>query len=341
VGESKVRPMEAENSSERGIPGLESVLDPVVMEQHLRRVLPDDRGPIRDLRFRILRHKRGRCTFEIAWPGADGWRAVIGKAYATDRADVYRTMETIRAAGFGPDDAFSIPEPLGYVPELHVLLQEKVHGPRAKQVFLTGSERDRTDAAERAGRWLARFQATAPLLGEADPAEDLLQSAQQWSRDLTAVGGPLADKAARLGEQLAAAARGRRPIEFCAGHGDFRSGQILLAERRTVTVDWDRYDAADPCRDVATFVVGLERIAWKIPDASALLDRVAEHFLGAYFSCVSPAVRVNLPLYEAARCLAEAHKDVRRRETGWIGKAPAILDHGLRALAMAQAEGRP
>jgi aminoglycoside phosphotransferase (APT) family kinase protein len=336
VGESWGRTIDTGHVRDRGLPGLEAVLDPVLIEQHLRRVLPGEWGPFRDTRSRILRHKKGRrCTFEIAWPGADGWRAVIGKVYPTDRADIYRTMETIRGAGFGPDDEFSIPEPLAYVPELHLLLQEKVHGPRAKQVLMTGSERDRTDAAERAGRWLARFQATAPRIGEADPAEDPLQSAQEWSRGLTEVGGALADRAARLGEQLEVAVRGRRPIEVCAGHGDFRSGQILLAEGRTATVDWDRHDVADPCRDAATFVVGLKRISWKEPDASAMLDRVAEHFLEAYFSWGSPTVRADLPLYEAARCLGEAHKDVRRREAGWAEKASDILDQGLRALALA------
>jgi aminoglycoside phosphotransferase (APT) family kinase protein len=334
VGESEVHPIDPGNLRDRGVPGLEAILDPVRMEQLLRQVLPDRWGPVRDVRFQILKHNRGRCTFEIAWPGADGVRAVIGKVYATDRADIYRTMETIRRAGFGPDDEFSIPEPLAYVPELCLLLQEKVHGPRAKEVFLTGSERDRTDAAERAARWLARFQATAPPLEDADRADDPLQSVEEWSQGLTDAGGPLADKAARLGEQLEVAARERRPIELCAGHGDYRSGQILLAEGRTVTVDWDRYDVANPIRDVATFVVALKRIGWKNPDSNAVLDRVAERFLATYLSSVSPEVRSNLQFYEAARCLQVASKDVARREAGWIGKASAILDLGLALLTL-------
>src|SRR5919197_1030323 len=66
---------------------------------------------------------------------------------------------------FGPEQEVSIPEPLAYVPELRLLLQEKVDGPRAKEIFLADDERRRVDASVRSARWLARFHAIAPRSG--------------------------------------------------------------------------------------------------------------------------------------------------------------------------------
>ena len=318
--------------NDAGIPSLDAVLHPVTMTRHLRQVLPERWGPIRDIQFQILKRHRTRCTFAISWPGPHGWRMVIGKVFAVDRADVYRAMEAIRRAGFGPDEEFSIPEPLAYIPDLRLLLQEHVPGPRAKQVLVTGSERDRAAAADRAAQWLARFQAIGPRIGEADRVDDLLQTCERWSRGVTDVGGSLAEKATRLGGELEGIARWLRPIELCAGHHHYTGGQILLSERRTATIDWDGYALADPAADAATFVVDLKRIGWKNPSSNEALGQVATFFVMKYFSLVPPAIRVNLPFYAAARCLRLAYNDVEHREAGWCEKAGAMLDEGLRIL---------
>jgi len=304
----------------------------LVTAQTLGRVLPEHWRPIRNVHFQILRRHRTRCTFEISWPGADGQRAVIGKAYATDREDVYRAMATIWRVGFASDEAFSIPQPITYVPELKLLLQEKVHGPRAKDGVLTGTERDRLEVAERCAHWLARFQAMAAPEGQAYRVNDVLDSVNEWSRAFGAADELLADKATRLREQLEAAVRGLRPTELCAGHGHYSIGQVLLAHDRTVTVDWDGHDVADPCRDVATFVVDLRRIGAKNPGAIPALDQTLDRFLATYCSLKRSGIRANLPFYAAARCLRLAHKDVDHRKADWAKRAAAMLDEGLRVL---------
>src|SRR2546425_2264663 len=152
--------------SDPGIPTLEKAFDPVVLGEYLPEVLPSEWGAIRNVRLQVLKHHPGlRCTFEIGLGTARGCSSLIGKVYATDRADVYEAMERIRRAGFGQDQEFSIPHPLGYLPELRLLLLEKVEGTRVGEVFLEGSDRDRAGAAERCARWLARFHAEAPKVG--------------------------------------------------------------------------------------------------------------------------------------------------------------------------------
>ena len=127
-----------------------------------------DRESARPLeaRVHVLKHYPGkRCTVAIAARTTSGWHDLIGKVYATDRSDVYRALDGIRQAGFGPDAAFSIPQPLVFVPALRLLLLEKVQGTVAREIVLAGHERDRALAAQQCAYWLARFQAVAPRSG--------------------------------------------------------------------------------------------------------------------------------------------------------------------------------
>ena len=149
-----------------GISTLGEVLDPATARTYLGQALSDHGQTIEDIRFQILKHHPGkRCTLNISVRTPDGWRALIGKVYAEDRSDVYRAMHEISRVGFGPKEALGIPQPIAYVPALHLLLQENIDGPRAKEIFLTGDERERADASERSARWLAQFHAMAPRSG--------------------------------------------------------------------------------------------------------------------------------------------------------------------------------
>ena len=338
-----------------GIPTLQRVLDPVTMAEHLRRVLPDRCGSARQIRIHILKRHRTRCTFEIEWTSEAALAAMVGKVYAADRVDVYRAMNAIRAAGFGPEDAFSIPEPLAYLPDQRLLLQEKVSGPRVKHVFLTGAEPDRVEAAERCAGWLTRFQASAPRCGQPYVVEDVLESLDEWLQSLDAAGDELAGKAKRLRKKIEAAAAELEPTESRPGHAHYTSGQILLAELRTpsgdsssttgsngvpvqrqdrtAVFDWDGYDVADPSRDVACFVVDLNRLARKTPAASATLRQAADVFLKTCRAHAGENVVVNLPFYAAALYLRLAGRDMGKHGPE---KASATLDDGLRLLDRGQ-----
>src|SRR3989442_13137492 len=120
--------------SDPGIPTLEKAFDPFVLGDELPEVFPSEWGTIRNVRLQVLKHHPGnRCTFEIALGTTTGSHSLIGKVYATDRFDVYEAMERIRRAGFGEGQEFSIPRPHGYLPELHLILQEKVEGTRSEE----------------------------------------------------------------------------------------------------------------------------------------------------------------------------------------------------------------
>src|SRR5437879_615348 len=317
------------------IPTLAAVLDPTELAKQLSLPSFSQWGwnTSQVVRPRVLRWKRGvQCTFEITLQTANGWHELIGKVCAEDRSDVYRTMQEIRQGGFGAEEEFAIPRPVAFLAPLRLLLYEKVPGVQAQEFILNPNESDRVLAAKRCARWLARFQAIGPRSGRVFRLDDHLISLERWCRRLADLGWPFADKARRLFERLKTAAVGLGSIEMCPGHGDYTCSQVILSEGRTVTVDWDSYDVGDPCRDVARFLVALQRLGLKRLGLINALDEAAEVFLDTYIATCRLDISRRLPFHKAAICLERADHDIDKQSRGLSDRADVMLEEGLRVL---------
>ena len=312
-----------------GIPVFRAIFDTAELRAHLESVVPPEWRPLQDVKIQVLKYHLGsRCTFSIALGTASGPRELIGKVYAEDRSDIHVAMQRIAGAGFGPVAPFSIPEPVALAPALGLLLQEKIRGPRAKEVFLTGSVRDGAVTAERCALWLARFHATPLHLGPVFDRKALLKAMRKWS---LRVEGP-AGKARRLLERLEGNLSGLAGTGMCAAHGSYSPSHVILAGSRTVTVDWDGYRVADPGVDVARFVVALRYLALAHLGSIRALDAAAEVFEKTYIATGCQEVRSNLTFHKAATYLQLAKSRMRNGafHTVKLERAGAMLDEGLR-----------
>jgi aminoglycoside phosphotransferase (APT) family kinase protein len=317
------------------------VLDPAVLAKHVRgNSLSDTNGDaVKEVQVRrVLKHHVGqRCTLEIALRTERGWQLLIAKIYRRNHSHVFQTMERIRESGFGTQDEFSIPQPLAYVCTLQCLLQEKVEGTPAEEIFKTGDELNRAAAAKRCALWLARFHALGPKAGSRTYANDHLnsKSMQRYSREIVKLGGRYADKVACLHQRLEDAMPSLSPAELCAGHGSYSASHIILGQGRTAVIDWDGYDLADPARDVARFLAALRHPALGRLGSIRALDGTAEVFLNTYLAVGHPEVKKNLRFFEAATCLNLARHTLCRpgpRLQAKQDKAEAMLDEGFRVL---------
>jgi hypothetical protein len=314
------------------LPTLAAALDPAVIGVHVARSVGRD-ALIGVLQVQILKHHPGsRCTFAIAYEAETGAASVVGKVYAADRPDVYAAMTAIERAGFGPEEELSIPRPLAYVPELRLLLQEKVDGLRAKLVFSNRIAADRREASARAARWLAKFHSTAPRAAVSTGLAEQLSAVERWSSTIARLGEPFATGARLLAHQLVDAAAATRTECVCAGHGSYNCHQIILTENRTVTFDWDNHDVADPCRDVARFIVALQRLAVKYHGSIAALDGAIAVFLTTYQANSPYDVATNLAWYRALTCMQLAKYEANRSVCDFLPGIEALLDEGLRVL---------
>jgi hypothetical protein len=339
-----------------GPPTLAAVRDPAVLARHLDGVIDwDSTAPIR---IDVLRWKKAdRCTLEIALKpiaieddfvassllgtaavepkSGSGWRELIGKVFAEDRADIYSQMEEIRRAGFEPHAEFGIPRAIAFIPSLRLLLYDKAPGVRARKVIAKSRGTDPAVAAERSARWLARFHARGPRTGRRFALSEQLRTMEQARRGVALHGSPFREKADRLLEQLRAAAQrlAGSELEMRAGHGTYTPGQVLLADERTLVIDWDNYQVADPAFDVAWFLIELKRMGLKYTGSTSGFQPVADIFLATYVAAADTDVPRRLAFQKAAICLERAKHDVDKQEKPWRERAGAMLDEGLRALA--------
>ena len=312
------------------IPALATVRDPDEWGQLLEPLWGSGwKDALREVQVRPLKwHRAKRCTCEI-----DLRTDIVGKVYANDRADVYEVMQGLRDAGFGREAEFSIPQPIAYLPSLRLLLQEKVEGPTATEIFLNGDSWQRERTAERCARWLARFHAVAPRVGRVSDVGTILSTCERRREFIAKQAGRLATQSQQLLERLRVRASSLGTIPRCCTHGDFSPGQVILTEGRTVTVDWDACRIADPTRDVATFLVRLGQLGLKRLGSIRALDGPAEVFLTTYLASGGHSqVAVHLAFYKAARCLAEARGEVKTKKRRWRKWAEVMLDEGLRIL---------
>jgi aminoglycoside phosphotransferase (APT) family kinase protein len=324
-----------ESVADPRIPTLQTVLNPLELSRHLDRALPAQWGRVRDIQVNLIQHRRARrCTVGITLQTTTGRNELIGKVYAEDRSDVYHAMNEISCAGFGPEREFSIPQPLAYMPELDLLLQEKVHGQPATEIFSKGSGHEQALAAERCAKWIARFHSTAPTSGPVFVlTPELLEN---WERRLPRWkwSGPrarqLMEKAALLLKRLEIAAAKLDGAEMCACHGDYGHQQIILKESCTVTLDWDGFCVAHPSLDIARFIVDLQRLAFRSLDSLKALDAAIKVFYKTYKAMSGFQVAKQLPFYKAVTCLRCARKDLKPDSSE---RAEALLDEGLRVLA--------
>lgn len=313
------------------IPALQIVLNRQQFAPYLSRALPGEWGDISDIQYQVLQRHRGRrWTIEIALQTASGKHDLIGKVYLKDRADVFLGMKQVSQNGFAPEAEFSIPAPVAYIPELNLLLIEKVEGSLATDAFVNSDEALRARVAERCALWLAHFHNSVPPLGTVYKlTADRMQS---WVHRLVSPFRALEDKAQLLSQQLELASSALEDVDVCACHGGFWHEQIILNSERVVTVDWDNHCTADPARDVAKFIVELEQLALRSHGSLDALSSTIDVFYKTYTSRSKFAITKSLPAYKAAVCLKRA-KHHLRRNGGGPEQADAMLEEGLQALA--------
>ena len=320
---------------DEGITTLQEVLNPAALGRQLT-TLPGcaSWGTVHEASFRPLKwHKGKRCTLEVSFRTDNGPCQLIAKVYAKDRPDVHQTMDEMWRGQFHQSSQFSIPRPLAYVPSLRLHFEEKLAGKNAKEIFLTGDEKEQMEAAERSAHWLAHFHQWAPRTGEFSSPKAGLARMERWALRFCELGGALSENAQLLFKRLRATFLEVGPAEICAGHGSFSPDHVFLVGDRVLTIDWDGFDAGDPARDVARFAVTMQRLAVGRMGSITALDSPAHAFLDAYIKTRGSAILPRLPYYRAATCLKLAkYGAFHHRVSRWEEKVGAMLLEGLRVL---------
>jgi aminoglycoside phosphotransferase (APT) family kinase protein len=263
------------------LPQLELLCEPAQVARELARLLED--GPVEVVQATVVRHKPGRrclLRYEVR-VGADGEErreTLYGKVFASGRgAQVYERLRVVAAAAAcGPDVA--IPEPVGYVAPLKLLVQRAVPGEPAHQSLLDGDE---SLAAGIADALHALHESGVALDRRHDLDDELAPLAGRVER-LAALDRRLASAARRCLEL--ARLRAELPWSWRARpvHRDFYHDQVLVRADGLSILDWDDAAMAEPAVDVANFLAHLRLLALQTTGTPEALDGVSAAFADRY-----------------------------------------------------------
>jgi len=150
-----------------------------------------------------------------------------------------------------------------------------------------------------------------------------------WRNQIATFGEPFAGKCEQLFRSLQAATP-RGSVDARAGHGSYIPEHVILSESRTVTIDLDECHVADPSRDVAWFIVSVQRLALTQLGSLKALDDVVNAFLRTYHDSSEPGAARHLPFCRMLECLHRARRDLFKRIPPVPAWAEIMLDEGLR-----------
>jgi hypothetical protein len=292
---------------------------------------PGERGP-GEVQYQMLRYHQNRCVFNVNIKTDGGWESIIAKLFAVDRLDAFNAMQRIHQGGFGIGAPFAIPQPIAYLPSLRVLIEEKVEGKQVKGVLLQDDELEQSEAVRRCGAWLAQFHNRAPRFGNQVDPRLLLEHVQGWADMVAKFGKPFDSKCESLMKNLAKALPIKGTFEYCPGHGSYIPSHVLLNNGRTVTIDFDEFELVDPARDIAWFLIALERYELKYHRPTGFYQRLAAPFLEAYLKEGNKDSLRHLAFYKGAEYLHRARHDLYKRIPPVLDWAEMMLDQALSGL---------
>lgn len=283
---NRVAPSRPSGRPAVGLPTLDRALDDRTMADYLQPLLTPLLGherPLIVLDYELLDYKpskRGLLSYTVAARGERSSTTVFGKIYAdpSQLSRVAQVVEQLWTECFAADLHCGMPQPVGVIPELAMLLYLPAEGQFLDEV-LSGTRA--AYAMALTARWLASLHGSAlqtvkhfnltsevtnlatwaTLVGQTYP--DLAGLAQQAQRTLEV-------QAQRLPPLL------QRPI-----HKDFHYRHVLV-EQGVKVIDFDEMRLGDPNFDLAHFCANLHLLAYRRHGTPHGLHTLEQRFLEAY-----------------------------------------------------------
>ncbi len=306
---------------------LDAALDPEVARAALEPVVRATRGPAVELRsvgVEVIQRRAKRCVVRYRLDLGEPREGVnlIGKVFCARRGEsVFENMRELWSRGFRREHGFgtvSMPEPLAFLPELRLLVQEEVPGPAITAAL-------RADSSPRYMRQLADvlvrlhgcgfvpgppFRMRNHLMRCHPKYQTLALACPELESDIEHVVRVALEREAQIDESV-----------FTSIHGDFHMGQVLVDGDRCFLIDFDALSYGDPAADLGNVLVFLKGKAKKLDNVPELVDTLLE----SYFREMDSSIEKRIPLYEAMTHLRRACKRLRFQRPKWRHKVAKMI----------------
>ena len=276
---------------DKPFPALWSALNAEIMNGNLTPMLGDvcSASAVRFVhRAKLLAYKPGKravIRYDLDQLECQKYFSVYGKLYPepylSERA--YKVMNTLHNEVFRDSTDLDVPEPLGVIPNLGMLIfipaEGKLLGDYIAMRSLDGDEVVR--AMELAGKWLALLHTHKIPLEKEFKVENEVDNIRDWAelvskkypderKAATYIADYLIQKTAKLDFSV------RVPI-----HKDFHYEHVLIDSGLKV-FDFDEMRLGDPNFDLAHFCANFYLLAYRNEEHTAAFTDLQNRFLDAY-----------------------------------------------------------
>ncbi len=232
---------------------------------------------------------------------------VVAKLYPSGEGEAaYVNMQELWRSSFGERcRPPGLLRPIDYLPDIGVLVMERVEGRPLAGLDL--SNRALVEGATRLVASLHRCDARPST------RRDWTRVVRSVARKADRVAG-IMPQFADVFREVAEALGSTRPEdqELAPCHGDFSPQNVLVAADRVTLIDWDRFQLADPARDIA--YMGAWGWVWRLRQGRPADWSMLELVVGAYDSLRARAsVRARVGVHVAAGLMRIAHDLVMLR----------------------------
>jgi hypothetical protein len=349
---------------DHALPARDLLLDPQrvrpLLESSLRSAEPEWRNlRITHCDAEVRRYKPGsRCTVLYRLEYADVMAAaeappnvVVAKARAGGAGtETFGVMQALWTSPLGTSSTVRIARPLGYHPEIGVLVQGPVPGNATLKEIVEATFEDPEFAGldrvrrllQRTARGLAELHACGVTQGRvrscADERAEVLSRLDHLTHAIPALEG----FARPLLEQVDRIFRNSAPPRLVPSHGGFRGAQVLVNSEDIGFIDFDPFCQAEAAMDLAEFVRFLLQEAFGEPDdvesaASARRLAVADELVALVLDTYRAEAEIDLERITAWQALGGLQRLLAGWAKGKTGRLAAdawlldhfLLDHGL------------
>jgi thiamine kinase-like enzyme len=178
----------------------------------------------------------------------DSGRPVVAKIYSDEGGEAcFANMRALWSSSFGERrNPPGLPRPIEYLREPRVLILERVAGRALAEI----GEPD-AGAVQDAVRLAAALHGSDARPARRRSARGILRSLRRKAERISRLDSALGANVDRVVAALEDSRGIERQLVPC--HGDFSPRNVLAGTDRSVLIDWDRFQLADPARDVAYF----------------------------------------------------------------------------------------
>jgi len=261
------------------LPQISEALDPGAMTARLATLDGIPPGS-RVIAAEVLKHNHGkRCSLAYLLEGDVGRRArLFAKVFKSRRgAAIFLQMRRLHAAVRRPD--LVLPHPLGYLPELRMLVTEYLDGYALASDLYDGRS---DEAARRMARAILELHACGVGCARRWVPRKELRNTADWIAGLTERDFENRERAWALLDRLALRSdRLPRKLDLPV-HRDFYADQFWDCDGRTALLDLDDVRAGDPALDLGNFLAHLRLRPLQFPATADGCRLGRDVFLSAY-----------------------------------------------------------